>query len=179
MCASSRSSHFAGLRKEGRPAEDSESGRLGGGLGSLAAVVAGVLPVGNLPLQGKGKEKISEIRYPCGSEYLRVAVTYGDVVGPSRVEPSFAKTLTTVLDLLLLSKSCVLVFLPLMLFPFLRWSASLRRPLRTAPASPYTLSLKTSYSISMYARPSSLLIFETSWSAFWFSSGIRASRSLV
>ena len=75
MCASSRSSHFAGLRKEGRPAEDSESGRLGGGLGSLAAVVAGVLPVGYLPLQGKGKEKISEIRYPCGSEYLRVAVT--------------------------------------------------------------------------------------------------------
>ena len=43
---------------EGRPAEDSKSARLGGGLGSPADVVFGVLPVGYLPPPGKGKEKI-------------------------------------------------------------------------------------------------------------------------
>ena len=34
---------------------------------------------------GKGKGKISEIRYPSGSEYLKVAVKYADDVGPSQV----------------------------------------------------------------------------------------------
>ena len=69
--------------------------RPGDGLGSPAAVVAGVLPMGYLPTPVKGKEKISEIRYPCGFEYLRAAVRYADAVGPSRVEPSFAKTFAT------------------------------------------------------------------------------------
>ena len=58
-------------------------------------MVSGVLLVGYLPLPGKGKEKISEIRYPCGYEYLRAAVRYADAMGPSRVEPSFAKTFAT------------------------------------------------------------------------------------
>ena len=83
------------LRIEGRPVEDPESRRPGDGLGSLAAVVAGVLSVGYLPPLGKGKEKISEIRYPCGSEYMRAAMRYADAVGPKRIEPSFAKTFTT------------------------------------------------------------------------------------
>ena len=59
MCASSRSSCSVGLRIEGRLAEDSKSGRPGGGLGSPATVVVGVLPVGYLPSPGKGKKKIS------------------------------------------------------------------------------------------------------------------------
>ena len=63
-----------GLRIEGRPAEESVSRQNGGGLGGPAAVVVRVLPVGYLPLEGKGKGKISEIRYPGGSEYLRVVV---------------------------------------------------------------------------------------------------------
>ena len=58
-------------------------------------MVTGVLPVGYLPPLGKGKEKISEIRYPCGSDYLRAAMRYSDVVGPSRVELSFATTFAT------------------------------------------------------------------------------------
>ena len=74
MHASFGSSRSVGLHIEGRPTEDSESAKPGGGLGSPDVVVAGVLPVGYLPPPGKGKEKISEIRYPCGSEYLRVAV---------------------------------------------------------------------------------------------------------
>ena len=92
MRASSRSSRSVVLRIKGRLAKDSESS---GKLNSPAAVVAGVLLVGYLPPPSKGKEKISEIRYPCGSEYLRATVRYADVVGPSRVEPSFAKTFTT------------------------------------------------------------------------------------
>ena len=56
MCASSKSSFFVDLRIGGRPAQDSESARSGGGLGSLAVVVVGVLPVGNLSPPGKGKE---------------------------------------------------------------------------------------------------------------------------
>ena len=84
-----------GLRIEGRPYEESDSGRSGGGFGSPTAVVARVLPFGYLPLPIKGKGKISEIRYPCGFEYLRVAMRYADVVGPSRVEPLFAKIFAT------------------------------------------------------------------------------------
>ena len=72
-----------------------EEPRAGGGLGSPAAMVVGVLLVGYLPPPGKGKGKISEFRYPYGSEYLRAAVRYEDVVSPSRVESSYAKTFAT------------------------------------------------------------------------------------
>ena len=95
MRASSRSSRFVGLLIERRPAEESKSRRTGGGLGSPADVVAGVLPVGYPPPPGKGKGKISEIRYPCGSEYLRAIVRYADAMGPSRIEPSYAETFVT------------------------------------------------------------------------------------
>ena len=95
MRASFGSSCSIGLRIEGRSAEDSESARPGGEPGSPAVVVSRVLPMGYLPSPGKGKEKISESRYPCGSEYLRVTVRYADVVGPNRVEPLFAKTFAT------------------------------------------------------------------------------------
>ena len=44
---------------------------------------------------GKGKGKISEIRYLSGSEYLKATVKYADVVGSSRVEPLYEKTLVT------------------------------------------------------------------------------------
>ena len=90
MCASSRFAHFVGLRIKGRSVDES-----GGELGSPNAVVAGVLPIGYLPPPGKGKRKIIQIRYPCGSEYLRVAMRYTDAMGPSRVEPSYAKTFAT------------------------------------------------------------------------------------
>ena len=81
MRASSRPSCLVGLHIEGRSAEESESGQTGRGFGSIATVVTDVLPVGYLPLLGKGKGKISEIRYLGGSEYLRAAVRYADA-GP-------------------------------------------------------------------------------------------------
>ena len=71
------------------------SGRNGDGLDGPVVAVAGVLPVGYLPPPSKGKGKISEIRYPSGSEYLRAVVRYADAVGPSRVEPSFTKFFAT------------------------------------------------------------------------------------
>ena len=89
-------------------------------------MVAGVLPVCYLPLLGKCKGKISEIRYPGGYEYLRAFVRYADAVGPSRVEPSFAKIFATGYG----PPSGVLISSRLMRCPFPRWSASLRRPLR-------------------------------------------------
>ena len=95
MHASSGSSHPVGLRIEGRPTEEPESGRIGGRCGSPAAVVVGVLTVDYLPPPGKGKGKIRETRYPCGSEYLRVVVSYANAVGPSWVEPSYAKIFAT------------------------------------------------------------------------------------
>ena len=95
MRASSGSSRSVGLRIEGRPVEESALGQTGGGLSGPVVVVAGVLPVGYLPPPGKGKGRINEIRYPGGSEYLRVVVRHVEAVGPSRVEPSYAKTFAT------------------------------------------------------------------------------------
>ena len=95
MHASSGSSCSVGLRIEGRLVEESESGRTGGGFGSLAVMVARVLPIGYFPPPGKGKGKISENRYSCGSEYLRAVVRYADAMGLSQVEPSYAKIFTT------------------------------------------------------------------------------------
>ena len=37
----------------------------------------------------KGKGKLNEIRFPSGSEYLRVAIQKAEAMGPSRVEPSY------------------------------------------------------------------------------------------
>ena len=69
--------------------------RCQGEMRASVAAVAEVLLVGYLPPLGKGKGKISEIRYPSGSEYLRAAVRYADAMGPSRVEPLFAKIFAT------------------------------------------------------------------------------------
>ena len=92
MRASSWSISSASLHIGGRPVKGSESKRVGGGL-PIAAVRAPL--VGHLPLLGKGKKRISEIRYPTGSEYLRAAMRCSDVVGPSRVEPSYGEIFAT------------------------------------------------------------------------------------
>ena len=92
MRASPGSSRSIGLRIEDRPAEGFKLGQMGGESGSSSVVVVKVPPVDHPPLPGKGKGKISEIRYSSGSEYLRAVMRYSDVVGPSRVEPSYVKT---------------------------------------------------------------------------------------
>ena len=62
---------------------------------ALSLWLLGALLRGYLPPSGKGKGKISEIRYPGGSEYLRAAMRYVDAMGLSRVKPSFAKIFAT------------------------------------------------------------------------------------
>ena len=62
------------LRIGSNSTEVSGSGRTGGESHRLAVVVHRVAP-GEPPFPlGKGKGKISEIRYPTGSEYLRAAI---------------------------------------------------------------------------------------------------------
>ena len=162
MCASSGSSRSVGLRIEGRSVEDFELAQPGSEIGSPAVVVVGVLLMGYLPPPGQCKEKISEIRYPCGSEYLRATVRYADAVGPSRVEPSFAKTFATHYG----PPSGVRIWCPNLLTSYVVPVPKIVYFFEAASVSPYTLSSKTSYSISMDARPSFLLIFGVSWSAF-------------
>ena len=87
MSTSSGPNYSSGLRIGGRPAKESESRRTGGRSSNLVVVVDRAPPVGHLSPLGKGKGKISEIKYPSGSEYLRASVRYADAVGPSRVKP--------------------------------------------------------------------------------------------
>ena len=71
--------------------EASSSGRTGGESDSLAMVVHRVAPREPAFPLDKGKDKISELRYPSGSEYLRVAIQNAVALGPSRVEPSYGE----------------------------------------------------------------------------------------
>ena len=73
------------------PTKASGSGRTGGESDSLAMVVHRVA-LGEPPFPlSKGKAKISEIRYPSSSEYLRAAIQNAKVVGPNRVEPLYGE----------------------------------------------------------------------------------------
>ena len=67
--------------------EASSSGRTDGESDSLVVEVHRVAPGEPAFPLDKGKGKISEIRYPSGSEYLRASIQNVVVVGPSRVEP--------------------------------------------------------------------------------------------
>ena len=89
MRTSSRPSHPSGLRIGGSPTKGSNLGQIGGGSDRLAIVVNRVPLVGPPSPYGKGKGKVSEIRYPSDSAYLRAAMQNAKAVGPSRVEPSF------------------------------------------------------------------------------------------
>ena len=69
----------------------SDSGRKGGESNRLAVVVLRDA-LGEPPSAlGKGKDKIDEIKYPVGSEYLKSVVQNAPAVGPSRVEPLYGE----------------------------------------------------------------------------------------
>ena len=151
-----------GLRIEGRPVEESVLGRNGGGLGGPVAAVVGVIPIGHLPPPGKGKGKISEIRYPGGCKYLRAVMRYEDAVGPNRVEPLFAKIFATLYgppsgvriwcpDIL----TSYVVYVPKMVYFF---EAAFENGLRF-PLHPF---IKSVLQHLMCARLSSLPIFRAS-----------------
>ena len=92
MRASSGSIRSTGLHIRGRPAEGAESEQVGSGYGGLPSVVVRAPLVGHPPMSDKGKERISEIRYPTGSEYLRVVVRCSDAVCMNDPLPSDRKS---------------------------------------------------------------------------------------
>ena len=74
MRTSSRPSHPSGLCIGGISIEGSNLGQIGGGSGRPTLVVDRVPLAGPSSPHGKGKGKVSEIRYPSGSAYLRMAI---------------------------------------------------------------------------------------------------------
>ena len=85
--------HSSVLRIEINPAEASNSSLTDGGNDNLIVVVYRAAP-GEPPFPlDKGKDKIKEIRYPNGSEYLRAAIQNAEAVGPSQVEPCTVRSL--------------------------------------------------------------------------------------
>ena len=67
------------------------SGRTAGESNRLAVVVLRDTPGEPPSPLGKGKDKIDEIKYLVGSEYLRSTVQNALAVGPSRVEPLYGE----------------------------------------------------------------------------------------
>ena len=104
---------------------------------------------------------------------------YADTIGPSQVEPSFAKIFSICYG----PPSDVRIWCPDILTSYVVsvpkmvcfFEAAFENGLRF-PLHPF---IKSVLQHLMCARPSSLPIFGASWSTFWFSSGIRASGSLV
>ena len=79
------------LRIRGGSSVVSGSGRTGGEFDRLAVVAFRDAP-GEPPFPlGKGKDKIDEIKYSVGSEYMRSAVQNALAVGPSKVEPFYGE----------------------------------------------------------------------------------------
>ena len=95
MRTSSGPNRSSGLCRGGRPTEESKLRLTDGGSGSLTTVVDKAPPMDHPSSFGKGKGKISEIRYPSSPEYLKVAMKYADVVGPTWAEPLYEKTFVT------------------------------------------------------------------------------------
>ena len=63
-----------------------------GGESDRLAMIALRDALGELPFPvGKGKDKIDEIKYHVGSEYLKSAAHNAIAVGPSRVEPLYGE----------------------------------------------------------------------------------------
>ena len=92
MCTSSGPSRSSGLRIGGSSAEEPDLGQIGERSGCPAIVVDRVPLVRPPSLPGKGKSKVSEIRYLGGSDYLMAAMQNAEAVSPSRVEPFFGHT---------------------------------------------------------------------------------------
>ena len=145
MRASSGSIRFVDLHIGGRPAEGAESEQVGGGSSGLPSASARAPLVGHPPLPIKGKERISKIRHSTRSEYLRATVRCLVVVGPSRVEPSYAEIFATRYRPRPISMFGVKTFSPLTSSMFLIWFSFLRRPLKMVSASLYTISSSVSF----------------------------------
>ena len=93
------------LRIGGDSSAISGSRRTGGASDDLNGVVLRNAPrEPPFPLD-KGKGRIDDIKYPRGSEYLKLAVQNALTVGPSRIEPLYGATFVRRFGPLLVSKS--------------------------------------------------------------------------
>ena len=175
MRTSSRPNRSSGLGIRGSSTDEPGLGQIGEGSGHPAFVVDRVPPTGPPSPSGRGKNKVSEIRYLSSSDYLRAAVQNAEVVGPSQIEPSFGKASAThyrpplgfmfgaSIVSLLISSKCR------------RWFVSLRRPLRTTFAFLCIPLSKASCSTLTFVRPNSLSISGAFWLGCWSSLGIKVS----
>ena len=93
MRTSSRPNRSSGLRIGGSSTEEPDLEQTGEGSSRSVIVVDRVPLTGPPSPSGKGKSKVSEIRYPCGSDYLMDTMQNAKVVGPSQINPFFGKTL--------------------------------------------------------------------------------------
>ena len=82
----------SGMRIGGSSTDGPDLGQTGEGSGCPVIAVDRVPLAGPPSPLGKGKNKVSEIRYPGGSDYLRASVQYAEAVSPSRLEPFFGHT---------------------------------------------------------------------------------------
>ena len=146
------------LRIRGSSAEEPDLGHSGKGSGCLAIVVDRV-PLARPPsLSGKGKSKVSEIRYPRGFDYLRAAVQNTDVVGPSRIEPFLERPSSLATGPPLVFIFGAPIFSLLTSSKCRRWFASLRRHLRTTSAFLCIPLSKASYNTLTSVCPNFLSI---------------------
>ena len=75
------------MRVGGSFAEEPDLGQTGEGSGRPSIIVDRIPLAGPLSSFGKGKSKVSEIRYPGGSDYLRAAVKMVEAMGLSWIKP--------------------------------------------------------------------------------------------
>ena len=128
-------SRSASLRIGGNSSAVSSSGRIGGASDSLNGVVLRNSPrEPPFPLD-KGKGRIDEIKYPRGSEYLKLVVQNALAVGPSRIEPLYGATFTRRYR----PPFGVQIWSPDILTSYVvqvpRWRVSSRWPSKTTPVS--------------------------------------------
>ena len=83
------------LRIGGSSTEEPDLGQIGEGFGRPALVIDRDPPAGPPFPSSKGKSKVSEIRYPRASDYLRATAQNAEAMGPSWIEPSFGKAFAT------------------------------------------------------------------------------------
>ena len=118
--------------------------------------------------------KVSEIRYPGGSTYLRAVVQNAEAVGLSRVEPSFGHNFASHYR----PPFGVQVWCPDFLTSYIVQVSKMvyffEAALRMASASLYIPLSKVSCSILMSIWPNFLPTSGASWSGCWSSSGIKS-----
>ena len=153
-----------GLRIGGSYTEGLDLGQIGGGSGRPAIIVNRVPSAGPSSPRGQGKGKVSEIRYPSGSAYLRAAVQNAEAVGPCRVEPFLDIISPLAIGQPLVFGFGTLTFSLFTSFKCRRWFSSSRWPLRMVFASLCIPLSKASCSILMSVRSNFLPTFGVSWS---------------